>query len=218
MPQSCHCSGEPADCSCLPSQSWVQLYGLQPHIHGEVRGVTGAERDTRQPGPTCTFQARWDKQQHSHSHGSWRPQRIPGPHPSQVTNCWGHPLPAPHWWGPHPAQEPCLPRALPGTQRPGTCLPRSALGEHRALLQARASPAADTRSARQGTATAQPHCCQHTALPFPSPSGNRQLTLSLLQARAVSGQRGCLVAPQLSWGSALGSRTSGKGSAAQCLG
>lgn len=141
------------------ARSSFRVSSPQPHIHMEVRGATGAERDTRQPGPAHTFQARRDKQQHSRSHGSWRPQRIPGPHPSQVINCWGHPLPAPHQQGPHPAQEPCLPRALPGTQRPGTCPPRSALGEHSAQLQARASHAADARSAGQGTATAQPRCC-----------------------------------------------------------
>jgi len=200
------------------ARSSFRVSSPQPRIQGDVRGATGAERDTWQPGPTCTFQARRDKQRSSHSHGSWRPQRIPGPHPSQVTNCQGHPLPAPHRQGPRPAQELCLSRALPGTWHPGTCLPRSALGEHGALLQAHVSPAAGARSAGQGTATAQSHCCQRAALPFLSLSGNRQLTFSLRQARAVPGQRGCQVAPQLSWGSALGSRTSGKGSAAPCLG
>lgn len=82
----------------------------QSCVLGEVRGAMGAEWDTQQPSPAHTFQARQDKQRHSHSHGSWRPQRIPGPHSSPVTNCQGHPLPAPHTqpWSPGAVPPTCL--------------------------------------------------------------------------------------------------------------
>lgn len=77
------------------------------------RDVPGAKQDSQQPGPTLTFLARWDKPWHSHSHGSWRPQRIPGPHPCaglQIT-------------GDTPCQHP-----QGGTPCPGTVLPTCLIG------------------------------------------------------------------------------------------
>lgn len=129
----------PQTAPACPAEARSSFRVSRSQPRGEVRDATGAERKhlAAQTSSHITFQARQDKQQHSHSPGSWRPQRIPGPHPSQVTNCQRHPLPAPHHWGPHPAQEPRIPRALPGIQRPRTCPPCSALRERRALLQAR---------------------------------------------------------------------------------
>lgn len=71
---------EPPGYFCTPNQHQVQLQALHPQPH-TCRDVPGAKRDSQQPGPILTFLARWDKPWHSHSHGSWRPRRIPGPHP-----------------------------------------------------------------------------------------------------------------------------------------
>lgn len=100
--------------------------------------------------------------------------------------------------GPYLAQELCLPRAWPGALGPAATLSPEALLCSRNVQEL------------------QMHT--NAALPFLLPCRNTALTFSLLQARAVPGQRGCQVAPQLSWGSALGSRSSSKRSAAQCLG
>lgn len=109
----------------------------------------------------------------------------------------GYKLPGtPSWWG-HTQPRNCVSH-VPG-QVPWDLLPHSAL-----------------RLCSRNVQELQKHT--NAALPFLLPCRNTALTFSLLQARAVPGQRGCQAAPQLSWGSALGSRRSRKRSAAQCLG
>ena len=108
------------------ARSSLRVSSPQPHVRREVRGAAGAEQDTWQPGPARTFQARQDKQRHSHSHGSWRPQRIPGPHPPRLQIAGDTPFQHPISGGRtqprnHASHVPCrhsAPQDLPATLSP----------------------------------------------------------------------------------------------------
>lgn len=182
-------------------RSSFRVSSLQPRVPGELRGATGAKQDTWQPRPTCTFQTRCDKQclatpmgvgDLRESQGLTHPGlQIAGDTPFQ------HPLGRGHTRPRNCASHvPCQPLGALGPARHTQPSGRAALCSRRRCL--------GTRLPRIGL-TAASAVRGFTLLFAP---GNRQLSGSLLQPSAVPGQRRRQAEPQLSWGSAFGSRTS----------